>query len=153
MAMFTGQVIYSVLQMPQGDSCVLLLDPSSALSVGLPSDQCQILSLRESDGMRLTTAVSGPNNGVHFMALSTRPVERSRRPTLHAGLCERGYTRAVTWDRRWRGLSYGRAGSRLDQAARVTPAQRGCRCAHEGCIRGPFRRSWRAIWVKISMRD
>ena len=61
-----GQVVYSVLQMPQGDSCGLLLDPSSVPSVGLPSDQCQILSLRESDGMRLTTAESGPNNRVHF---------------------------------------------------------------------------------------
>ena len=62
MAMLTGQVVYSVLQMHQGDSCGLLVDPSSAPSVGLPSDQCHILSLRESDGMRLTTAVSGPNN-------------------------------------------------------------------------------------------
>ena len=61
-----GQVVYSVLQMPQGDSCGLLLDPSSVPSVGLPSDQCQILSLRESDGMRLTTAESGPDNRVHF---------------------------------------------------------------------------------------
>ena len=77
MAMFTyktaqavacfGQVVNSVLQMPQGDSCGLLLDPSSVPSVGLPSDQCQILSLRESDGMRLTTAESGPNNWVHFI--------------------------------------------------------------------------------------
>ena len=74
MAMLTGQVVYSVLQMPQGDSYGLLLDPSSVPSVGLPSDQCQILSLRESDGMRLTTAESGPINGVHFMrfALGSR---------------------------------------------------------------------------------
>ena len=76
MAMFTyktaqavacfGQAVYSVLQMPQGDSYGLLLDPSSVPSVGLPSDQCQILSLRGSDGMRLITADSGPNYRVHF---------------------------------------------------------------------------------------
>ena len=69
MAMFTGQAVYSVLQMPQGDSYGLLLDPSSVPSVGLPSDQCQILSLRGSDGMRLITADSGPNYRVHFNAL------------------------------------------------------------------------------------
>ena len=66
MAMLNGQVVYSVRRMPQGESYGLLLDPSSVPSVGLPSDQFQILSPRESDGMRLTTAESGLNNGVHF---------------------------------------------------------------------------------------
>ncbi len=61
-----------VLRMPQGDSCGLLIDPSSVPSVGLLSNQCQFLSQRGSDGMRITTAESGPNNGVHFRSPTSR---------------------------------------------------------------------------------
>ena len=51
------------------------------LNVGLPSDQCQILSPRESYGMRLTTTESGPNNRVHFS-----PLQIVYRPARHANL-------------------------------------------------------------------